>query len=130
MDVPKILAFDFGLSRIGVAESFNTLAEPLEIIPNNANTLELIEKIIAIHKPAILVVGLSEREMADLSRDFAHKLEEHFSLPVHYMDENLSSKEVHQRLAQRDRKHRQYKGPIDHYAAALILQNYLDEYYD
>ena len=130
MSIPKILAFDFGLSRIGVALSYDTLAEPLEIIPNNDSTFQQVEKLINTHQPGILLVGLSEREMAQLSRDFAQKLEKHFSLPVHFMDENLSSKEVHQKLAQRDRKHRQYKGPIDHYAAAIILQNYLDEYYD
>lgn len=62
MDTPKILAFDFGLSRIGTAESFDTLAEPLRIIPNNAETLQHIEKLIELHKPDLLLVGISQRE--------------------------------------------------------------------
>jgi len=129
MEIPTILAFDFGLTRIGAAASFGTLAEPLRVIANNDKTWTEINKLIEEYHPNRLLVGVSEREMAELSQEFGQQLAEHFSLPIDYYDETLSSAEVHRKLHERDQQKKKYKGPIDHYAASLILQNYLDENY-
>lgn len=129
MEIPTVLAFDFGLSRIGAAVSFGTLAEPLKVIANNDETWNEIGKLIEQYHPDRLLVGVSEQEMAKLSQEFGDQLAEYFSLPVGFYDETLSSAEVLRKLYERDRNHKKYKGPIDHYAATLILQNYLDENY-
>lgn len=129
MALPKILAFDFGLARVGVAASFGTLAEPLVILPNDDQLWQRVKDLIAQHHIDTLLVGISEQTMAELSTEFGQSLSTQFGLPVVYADETLSSVEIHRRLHDRDKDRRQYKGPIDHFAAALILQNYLDEQY-
>ena len=80
--------------------------------------------------PEVFLVGVSEKKtMAQLSQEFGQKLAQQFHLPVKLYDETLSSVEVKRKLHERHQGKKQYKGPIDHYAAALILQNYLDETY-
>lgn len=130
MLAPKILAFDFGLQRIGVAESFGSLAEPLRVVPHDEHVWTTITDLIQIHQPELFLVGVSEKTMAQLSQEFGQQLAQQFNLPVELYDETLSSVEVKRKLHERHQGKKQYKGPIDHYAAALILQNYLDETYD
>lgn len=123
----RILGIDFGLERIGVAVSFGTLAEPLEIIINNQTTITEIERICREQNVKQIVVGISENIMAQKSAHFAKQLQEKLGLPVTLVDETLSSVEVARRLAESKLGKRQYRGAIDHFAAALILERYLDE---
>lgn len=122
----KILAIDYGLKRVGIAVSFADLAQPLLILENNPTLLQRLGELIATHQVKKIVVGVSEGEMAKLSLEFAQKLRNKFSLPVILVDETLSSYYVHQALKKLPAKKR--RGRIDHYAAALILQNYLDDH--
>lgn len=121
----KILAIDYGLKRVGIALSFADLAQPLLILENNPSLLPRLAELIALHQVKKIVVGVSEGEMAKLSSEFAKKLEQQFGLEVILVDETLSSHFVRQSLKDLPAKKR--RGRIDHYAAALILQNYLDD---
>jgi putative Holliday junction resolvase len=58
---------------------------------------------------------------------FARSLREKTSLPVTLQDERLSSREAESRLALRDKDWRSRKARLDAAAAAIILQDYLDE---
>ena len=120
----RILAIDFGTVRIGIAVSRGTLAEPLLILPNNEQTFAQLKKLFIEEEIEEIVVGISENKMAELTEAFAVELKKITDLPVHFVDETLSSHTVHQKL--RTAKKSKREGDIDHYAAAEFLQEYLD----
>ncbi|MDR0934146.1 MAG: Holliday junction resolvase RuvX [Burkholderiaceae bacterium] len=122
-----ILAFDFGLKRIGVAIG-NTLlkkARPLTIIHEEASKARFhaIESLIMEWKPVNLVVGLpfhadgTEHDMTMRCRRFANQLHGRFGIGVTLVDERFSSCVLNFKQGEAD----------DAHAAALILQQYFDE---
>ena len=82
----KVLAIDFGTKRIGVAISEGTLAEPLVVLENDQNIFHQLQEIIDKYKIERLVIGLSENEMADQTRDFAQELEAVIDVPFEFFD--------------------------------------------
>ncbi len=121
----KTLAIDYGTKRVGLAVSYASLAEPLMILDNDEQLFKNILQLIQNHHIKQIVIGLSENEMAEKTRRFALLLQEKITLPIYFNDETLSSYQVHQFLKLHRLKERQ--GPIDHLAAAVILQNFLDQ---
>lgn len=117
------LALDYGTKRVGVARSFETLAEPLTILPNNDTLITVVREICTHERIDEIVVGISENEMAEKSRAFAAELRAAVGLPVHVSDETLSSVEVHRRLQTRPKRR---QGEIDDLAAAVILEEFLE----
>ena len=103
-----ILAFDFGVKRIGVAVGEWPLAQahPLTTIHGEANAVRFaaIEALLKEWRPVSLVVGLplaldgSAHEMTARSTRFANQLRGRFGLPVDYAEERLSSVEAEGRL--------------------------------
>jgi putative holliday junction resolvase len=120
-----ILAFDFGLKRIGVAVGEPELrsAHPLPAITDFAQ----VEKLVAEWQPAHLVVGRptsangEPHKMTRQAEDFARRLERRFKLPVARVDERYTSLEAESRLKGLKNK------PVDSVAAQLILEQYFDE---
>lgn len=123
-----ILGFDFGLKRIGVAVG-NTLirqAQPLTVITaaTNEEKFAAIAGLLAQWQPARCIVGLplhpdgAEHEMTQRCRRFANQLHGRFGLPTVVVDERYSSAVIQQQRGQR----------IDDQAAAIILQQYFNEY--
>ena len=119
----KVLAIDYGTKRVGVAVSYASLAQPLQIIANDEYLLDNISRLITQHHVDHLVVGLSENQMAVQTQAFVKRLQTITALPITLVDETLTSYQVHQWLREQPRGKRQ--GPIDHFAAAVILENYL-----
>lgn len=126
MSAVTILAFDFGIKRIGVAMG-NTMisqAQPLKVISALDNTARFaaIGALIAEWMPARLVVGLpshpdgTEHEMTARCRRFANQLHGRFNLPVELVDERYSSAVIGAKRGE----------VIDDRAAAIILQQYFD----
>lgn len=122
-----LLAFDFGLRKVGVAMG-NTLlrqAQPLEIIDTEVKVrrFERIDALLAIWQPQKLVVGLplaldgGEQPASRQARRFAGQLAARTGLPVELVDERGSSLEAQQRTG---------NAPDDAVAAAIILQRYFD----
>ncbi|MFZ5541155.1 MAG: Holliday junction resolvase RuvX [Pseudomonadota bacterium] len=117
-----VLGFDFGARRIGVAIG-NTLtreARPLAIVDAAGEARwARIAALIAEWQPARLVVGIARHpdgaahEMTQRCERFARQLEGRYRLPVARVDERYSSAVV--------------EGGRDDAAAAVILQQYLDE---
>lgn len=126
------LGIDYGTKRVGIALATTSLAEPLVVLANTPRLLEELLQLIQEHRPATLVIGLSEKEMAAQTRRFGQLLQVHLQqhmtqLPkIVFADETLSSVEVYEKLHQGGKRDIKQKGPIDHYAAAHILQEYLD----
>ena len=118
-----VLAFDFGLKRIGVAVGEPELrtAHPLPGIA--APGFDAIDKLVKEWRPAMLVVGLPvaenrEHPMAKRVQRFARQLEGRFRLPVARVDERYTSVEAVSLLRGRKQK------PVDSVAAQLILEQY------
>lgn len=130
-----LLGFDFGLKRIGIAvgQQITGTASALCTVTSRDNKpdWDAISGLIGAWCPDALVVGLplhadgSESEMSVAARKFAHQLEARYRLPVHTMDERLSSHAAAQTLG---RKSAQGQADIDAIAASIILQNWLESY--
>jgi putative transcription antitermination factor YqgF len=121
------MAIDFGTKRIGTAVSQGTLVEPLVILQNDQDVFRQLQLLIDQHKVERLIIGLSENEMADQTRDFAQEMEEVIKTPFEFFDETLTSHEVEQRLKEQGIKQAIRRSPIDHFAAALILEQWLEQ---
>lgn len=122
-----VLAFDFGLKRIGVAVGNTGLkqAQPLAVIgePTNDGKFAAIGRLIAEWQPRRCVVGLplhpdgAEHEMTVRCRRFANQLHGRFGIEVALVDERYTSAVIAHRRDER----------IDDQAAAIILQQYFDD---
>src|SRR3982751_4195396 len=98
-----VLAFDFGLKRIGVAVGEPELRTAHPLAPIAAPGFETIGKLVAEWRPARLVVGLpvaprGEHPLASRVARFARQLEGRYRLPVALVDERFSSAEAESRL--------------------------------
>jgi putative transcription antitermination factor YqgF len=120
----KVLGIDYGTTRIGLAIARGPLAEPLTTVANDAETLIKIQKIVDHEQVEKIVIGLSENQMAVKTRAFAQQLELTTKLPIEFVDETLSSYEMHHKLINHKRSIKQ--GSIDHLVAAQLLQDWLD----
>jgi putative Holliday junction resolvase len=128
-----ILAFDFGLKRIGIAVGEPELgtAHPLPAIA--APGFDMITKLISEWRPAALVVGLpvaerGEHPLAKRVERFARQLEGRFRLPVARVDERFTSVEAESRLRETKTKSSMKKTAVDSVAAQLILEQYLNDH--
>lgn len=131
----KVLAIDYGTKRIGLAINYGFLAEPLKVIANQVDekqpllsqTAEQeINELCRELKIERIVLGISEQKMAEQSKKFGDLLHKKLSLPVDFVDETLSSQEAMQKMKEAKLKKKKQQGPIDHYAAAIILEEWLN----
>lgn len=128
-----LLGFDFGLQRIGVAvgqELTGTATALATVRSRNGNPdWDMIEELIRTWRPDALLVGIplhadgSESGFTRNVKRFIRQLEDRYKLPVHTMDERLSSHAAAQRGG--DGKHELESRGIDAVAAKEILQSWL-----
>ena len=137
-----VLAFDFGLRRIGVAcgDSISRSASALETVPAGLNgpRWELIASMLKDWQPDLAVVGLpynvdgSDSEQTVAARNFAAELARRFGVEVVMVDERYSSLEAGARLqAAREsglRRRRVAKSDVDAAAACVILERWFSEH--
>ncbi len=135
-----VLAFDFGLQRIGVAVGEAALgsAHPLPVLTaaTQPGRLTAIERLVKQWQPALLLVGrpLGEdgapHEMTRRAERFARQLNGRFGLPVELVDERYSSAEAESRVraAYGARKAAELaRGKaLDSQAAQLVLEQYFN----
>ena len=111
-----VLAFDFGLKRIGIA-SGDTLTRsaaplPAATVGRGGPDWQRIAHQVRALAPAVLVVGApynvdgSEGALHAAARRFAAELERRFALPVHLVDERYSSLEAAAELKAAPRERR------------------------
>ena len=138
MSQPRtILAFDFGLRRIGVAvgQDVTGSASPLGIVANRSTGVdqEKIAALLAEWRPTQLVVGmpaLADGSPSDIQEHvdaFIKELEAH-GLPVETVDERYTSVEAERVLKdarQAGTRGRISKDQIDSAAAVFIAERYL-----
>lgn len=116
------LGIDYGRSWVGLAWGNDSIATPLETVPVD-KAEAAIERLINEHQVDTIVMGLSEGMMNTPTREFAKSLE-HLVVEIVFVDETLSSQDAKQRIAHKKAGVR--KGPDHHFAAAVLLQDYLD----
>ncbi len=134
-----LLAFDFGVRRIGVAlgNTLSASARPLTLIDSAPTDQRFarIAELIRTWQPDRLVVGRpldedgSLTETTRLAERFANQLRGRFGLAVEAVDERFSSREAQAIIAATGRggaHGAQHRGHDDPMAAAVILAQYLD----
>jgi putative Holliday junction resolvase len=136
-----VLAFDFGLQRIGVAVGEGEVgsAHPLPALAalTQPGRFTAIEKLVKEWKPALFVVGrpLGEdgapHEMTRRAERFARQLGGRFGLPVKLVDESYSTVEVESRVraayGARKAANLARGKALDSQAAQLILEQYFND---
>jgi putative Holliday junction resolvase len=137
MENLTFLGFDYGLKRIGVAvgQSVTRTASPLAIIKakNGIPDWEAIAKLIVIWHPQALIVGVpvnpdgTNQEMTAHARRFAKQLHTHYHLPIHEVDERLTTKTAREEIYKKGGYNALQKEAIDSIAAKLILETWMHE---
>jgi putative pre-16S rRNA nuclease len=142
-DVGRVAGLDVGERRIGIAISdvTGTLARPVSVLRTSGLDGDAVDRaVVELRRLAAeedgltsLVVGLPRRldgsanDMTPRVEAFAAALGARTALPVVLQDERLTSREAESRLALREKDWRVRKNQLDAAAAAIILQDYLDE---
>ncbi len=133
-----ILAFDFGMRRIGLAvgQDVTGSASPLGVVKNSEAGVDHheIAKHIKIWRPARLIVGLpvsengSESKIQAAAAAFAAELRR-YGLPVEMVDERYSSQEAMaalKRARASGARGRIARADVDAAAAVLIAERYFE----
>ncbi|MEX1044329.1 MAG: Holliday junction resolvase RuvX [Acidimicrobiia bacterium] len=129
----RVLAFDPGSTRIGVAVS-----DPLRIVASPLTVVSVedfegrIPALISEYRPTTLVVGLPvslsgrENAAAVRARAFGARLAELTGLPVEFVDERFTTATAESAMLEGGVKRRDRRSNVDKVAAAVILRHFLD----
>jgi putative holliday junction resolvase len=135
----RILGIDYGERRIGLAVSDPTgiIATPLPTLQRRRGKrppVAAVARLASEHEVGAIVVGLpltlagEESEWTREVRAFGDALGERTGLPVHFIDERMTSVRAERAVRSMGlpRHRREEKERVDVAAAILILQAYLD----
>ncbi len=131
----RVVCFDFGRKRIGVAvtDELQIISTPLETV-NASEIHNFIHKYISENEVELFVVGLpldlkgQNTDSTDITKDFINTLKKKYPLiPTETYDERLTSKIARESILAmgKNKKFRRDKTNIDKISASLILQSYL-----
>lgn len=139
--MPSFLGIDYGEKRIGLSHGDElgfAFALEAAIQPDAEARFNHIGEAIRRHRATELVVGYPLRldgtrsRTTDAADAFIAELEKRFSLPVHRVDEGLSSAAASDMLGKRkprspqERREQARSGQLDSRAAQIILQDFLN----
>lgn len=132
----RVLALDVGNRRIGLAvtDELGLTVLGLRTLERTSkrHDLEVLRKIVRKHGVEEVVVGKPMHMSGDSSAQgekvaaFAAALHAALELPVHLVDERLTSWQAEQILDERGVPGEKRKGKVDEIAAVLILESYLE----
>jgi putative holliday junction resolvase len=138
----RFVGIDLGDRRIGIAvsDSSATLARPLRTVVRTGSDLVAARALLAAieeigQEEAVggLVIGLPKKLDGSASaqtervQKMVTLLSSRTTIPIVLQDERLSSHEAEERLSVNERDWRKRKGSLDAAAAAVILQDFLDQ---
>jgi putative Holliday junction resolvase len=136
-----LLAFDYGLKRIGVAtgNGLTRTASPLTtLVAGSEPPWAKIDELIAEWHPDLIVVGRPGDDADSSLRasldKFIESLHERYALPVEEVDESFTSTAAEEGL-RADRAKGLYnrrltRGQIDQKAACLIAEQWMNQAFD
>jgi putative holliday junction resolvase len=133
----SFLGFDYGGKFIGVAvgSTHSGQAQTLATVRVSANKTpdwSHITRLIDQWRPDALVVGLplnmdgSEQAMTRAARAFGDRLKERYNLPIHMVDERLTTRAAKDVLYAQGIAGTRQKRHLDEVAAQTILQSFLN----
>ena len=129
------MGIDWGEKRIGLAYADDVgVAMPLPAAIGRSKEVRLrqVESVISERRIDEIVCGYplnmdgSTGFKAREVDQFIDEITERFGLPVHRVDERLSSHSVEQIMKQRKKQLNRKSGEIDSRAATLILQDFIE----
>jgi len=130
------LGIDYGTKRVGLAHGDEIgVATPLPALVDADDKVRWrkLGELIKARRITDLVLGYPYNMdgtagfKAKEVEAFAERLTAEFGLPVHLVDETLTSAEAEASIAKKDRRGVRDSGLIDSRAACLILQDFLDQ---
>lgn len=137
MELVCALGLDIGRKRIGVAgcDRLGLLATELTTLEgcSFAEIVRRLQALIQERQVQLLVVGLPYAMDGTLGpqarkiQSFSQRLSTTLGLPVEYVDERLTSFQAEQWLTAMGKSPRHHKALVDRKAAAIILQQWLDQ---
>ncbi len=133
----RILGIDYGEKRVGLAISspVGHIAQGLPTIVRMDGTDYLEELAVLIKEKGVgeIVIGLPKNmndtigEKAEEVLGLVETLKSKFNLPVHTVDERLTTVRAHRAMTEAKMSKKGKKKRVDMIAAQLILQCYLDQ---
>ncbi len=132
----RCLGIDYGTKRVGLAHGDEIgVATPLPALidADPAVRWTKLGETIRARRITDLVLGYPYNMDGTIGFKakevdaFAAKLKAEFGLPVHLVDETLTSTEAESSIAKKDRRAVRGSGLVDSRAACLILQDFLNE---
>jgi putative holliday junction resolvase len=133
----SVIGLDVGSNRIGVAGCDGTgmLATGLFTLERSSfeQDVEMLRELVLSREATLLVVGLPYTLDGELGKQaqrvqkFANRLGRALNLPIEYADERLTSVAAEEMMIASGRSPRDDKGEVDRRAAAIILQQWLDQ---
>lgn len=132
MSSRTLVSLDVGEKRIGVAvaDTAVRIAVPFTTVLVDGNEVQTIAEIVLKEEASVIVVGYPRNQQGEATAQtnyvekFAERLEV-LEVPIVYQDESLTSVMAEQRLKEHKRPYS--KADIDAQAAAIILQDYLEQ---
>lgn len=134
----SLMAFDFGIQRMGVAIGQRLTATAQELSPLKAKdgvpNWQQLESIIKEWQPDAFVVGLplnmdgSESDMSRRALKFARRLEGRFGKPSFTHDERLSSFEAKGHVMAQGGSRDFGRHSVDGLAAVIILEGFMAQW--
>lgn len=131
------LGLDIGLKRVGIAGCDGTglIATGITTLVRSSfdRDVAYLRELVRERRVQILVAGLPYSLSGELGaqarqvQKYANRIATALELPLEYVDERLTSVEAQELMKAAGISLSQNKGAIDRKAAALILQQWLDE---
>lgn len=132
----RALGIDFGLKRVGlsVSDRTGTLVSPFKTIVRTTRDALFDELMEIIQKESVeaIVVGLplsldgEDTLTTRQARNFAESLGRRTDVPIHMMDERLTSAEAEEELNAANVRGKKRKLALDSQAAVIILRSWLE----
>ena len=133
----RFLGIDHGNKRVGLALSdpMKIIAKPFKTLTysNSADLMNALKDIIESESVERIVLGLpkgmkgKDTAQTEVVMNFADQLKAQLDIPIRLIDERLSSVSAEKALIQQEVKTGYNKGRIDETAAAIFLQQYLEQ---
>ena len=132
----RCLGIDYGTKRVGLAQGDELgVATPLPALidADERERGRKLAEVIRQRRITDLVLGFPYNMDGTVGfkakevEAYAAKLQAEFGLPVHFVDETLTSDAAESTIAKKDRRGVRDSGLIDSRAACLILQDWLDQ---
>lgn len=125
----KLLGIDYGRRKVGIAIADGPLAEPLQVIRYKDTKIlsDQLRNIVEKERIDKIIVGISEGETAKETMQFLSAIRYPLSpIPIETFDETLTTQDAQKMAIEAGIKRSRRKAFEDAFAAAVMLQSYLD----